>query len=210
MQPRLYIACCSRVVSPLQLKYQPKQMFMRKLFLFSVMAACLLCNNGCVKSVGNDGLVRSGCKLPHNTAPAALRGDWASGFNSMTQIVDAYDGHFEGYTWESAKVFNFTADGTGAEFYYMAKGEYFQSATKAIGTITFDEGATEENGSFVFYACRAHYKGWGTTSVDRDATDEELQNSLTHRYYYAMQGNWLRIDPSSPPDDYSSSFEKVD
>jgi hypothetical protein len=178
--------------------------------IFFWLAALLLCHTGCIKSVDNDGLVRSGCKLPHNAAPAGLRGGWASGFSSYTQIRDAYNGNILGYTWESAKYFSFTPDGTGAEFYYMAKGQYAQTATKAVGTIKFDEGSTEESGSFTFHACQARYKSWGTPSIDRMATDEELQNNLSGNYYYEMQGQWLRIEPKGPVTDFSSSFQRVD
>ena len=55
--------------------------------------------------------------------------------------------------------------------------QYSQTATKAPGTISFDAGSTEEEGSFTFNACRAHYKGWGTTIVDRDASRKEVQNN---------------------------------
>lgn len=182
-------------------------MFMRRLFLFSLMAALFSLVGSCKKDGGLNG---GSCDLPHNAAPAALRGGWANGFINSTQIVDAYNGNILGYGWASAKYFSFTSNGEGAEFYYMAKAEYSQSATYAKGTIAFDECSTEESGSFVFHACKAHYKGWGSVSIDRDATDEELQNNLTGRYYYEMQGNWLRINPGGPVNGYSSSFEKMD
>jgi len=182
---------------------------MRKLFLFFVTATLLFCHSGCVKSVDNDGLSRSGCHQPHNAAPAELRGGWASGFSSYTQIVDAYNGNILGYTWESAKYFSFTADGTGAEFYYMAKGQYSQVATKAVGTVEFDPGSTAQSGSFTFYACQARYKSWGNPSVDRKATDEELHNNLTRKFYYVVDGEWLRIEPDSAPNQYTSSFQKL-
>lgn len=176
---------------------------MKKLFLFSALA--LLAFSSCEK----DDLAGGACDLPHNAAPAALKGGWASGFNNMTQVLDAYSGHFEGYTWESAKYFSFTNNGKGAEFYYMAKGQYAQTSTHAAGTIEFDDGSDAESGSFVFHACKAHYRGWGSNAVDRDATDDELQNNLTRRYYYVMDGNWLRIEPGSEPNEYTSSFKKV-
>lgn len=172
------------------------------------IALVLLCTNGCVKSVDDDGFTRSTCHQPHNAAPAELQGNWASGFSSYTQIRDAYNGNILGYTWESAKYFSFTADGS-AEFYYMAKGQYSQVATKAIGAIQFNEGATAQSGSFTFYACQARFKSWGGTSFDRKASDEELHN-LTRTYYYVNEGTWLRIEPDSEPNAYSSSFQKID
>jgi hypothetical protein len=178
---------------------------MKKAFLFALLSVLLF--SSCTKDGGLNG---GSCNLPHNEAPAALRGGWANGFTNHTQIIDVYSGKWEGNTWQSAKYFSFTNNGKGAEFYYFAKGEYFQAATYAKGTIEFDEGSTEESGSFIFHACKAHYKGWGSSVVDRDATDEELQNSLTHRYYYDRQGEWLRIDPSAPPTEYTSSFRKID
>ena len=178
---------------------------MKKIFFLSLTA--LIMFSSCEKDDvlgGNDS-----CDLPHTAAPAGLRGGWANGFTNFTQIVDAYNGDILGHTWSSAKYFKFTADGRDAEFYYMAQSQYSQSATKAVGTIAFDAGSTEESGSFTFYACKAHYKGWGSTMVDRDATEEELQNNLTARYYYEMQGEWLRIQPGGPVNDYSSSFRIV-
>jgi len=210
MRYRLYNTPARVVVSFPTIKNQPKLLFMRKLFLFSLLAMLHVAVSSCEKLSVNGDMGSGSCDLPHTTAPAVLNGGWANGFTNSTQIIDAYNGNILGYTWSSAKYFSFTQDGKGAEFYYMAKGEYFQSATYAKGTIEFDEGATEQSGSFTFHACKAHYKGWGTSVVDRDATDEELHNSLTHRYYYEMQGNVLRIDPAGPVNDYSSSFNRVD
>lgn len=108
------------------------------------------------------------------------------------------------------QVFKITADGKNAEFYYMVQTEDLQSATKAIGTVTFDEGSTATEDSFVFYAGQAHYNGWGTSTVNRDATASELSNNLTGRYSYEMDGQLLRIPPGeSPVDQYASSFEQI-
>jgi hypothetical protein len=178
---------------------------MRKMFLFSLLAALLLSSSGCKKTIGG-----GSCNLPHNAAPAELQGGWVNGFNNFTQIRDAYNGDVLGHTWSSAKYFKFTSNGKGAEFYYLTKGLYSQSGTHVKGTIEFDEGSTAESGSFTFYACKAHYKGYGTSVVDRDATDDELQNNLTGRYYYEVQGDWLRINPGGPVTEYSSSFRRVD
>lgn len=179
---------------------------MRKLFLFSVMAVLLFVAGSCEK----EDMVGGSCELPHNAAPAELQGGWANGFTNHTQIIDVYNGQWLGNTWQSAKYFKFTSNGNDAEFYYMAQGQYSKSATYAKGSIEFSEGSTAESGSFTFHACKAHYKGWGSVSVDRDATDDELQNHLSGTYYYEMQGQWLRINPGSPVNEYSSSFEKID
>lgn len=178
---------------------------MRTMLIFLLLAALLTTNTGCDKTLGG-----GSCNLPHNKAPAALQGGWVNGFTNFTQIRDAYNGDVLGHTWSSAKYFKFTPDGRGAEFYYLAKGQYTQSGTYVNGTIAFDEGSTAESGSFVFYACKAHYKGYSTGVVDRDATDEELQNNLTGRYYYEMQGNWRRINPGGPVTEYFSSFRAAD
>ncbi|TKK65976.1 hypothetical protein FC093_18405 [Ilyomonas limi] len=147
---------------------------------------------------------------PATPPPTGLQGTWASGFASMLELYDVYTGKVVGPAWKSGKVFSFTADGKNAEFYYTMETQYMQSATKAIGTIAFDEGSTATEGSFVFYAAWAHYNGWGTTTVNRDATEEELSNNLTGRYAYKMDGQWLRISPGEPPaDPYASSFEPI-
>jgi hypothetical protein len=177
---------------------------MKQAFLFALLSVLLF--GSCKK----DGSLGGSCDLPHNAAPAGLKGGWANGFTNHTQLINVYNGKWEGNTWQSAKYFSFTNNGKGAEFYYFAQGQYFQAATYAKGTIEFNEGSTAESGSFTFHACKAHYKGWGTSVVDRDATDEELHNNLTGTYYYEMQGEWLRIQPGGPVDEYSSSFRKID
>lgn len=181
---------------------------MTKPFSICLLAILLLFATSCEKEGKEQG---EACNsLPHNAAPAELVGGYASGFSSFSQLVDIYTGKVTGPSWQSGKFFRFTQNGQGAEFYYTAQSQYSYVATKASGTIAFDEGSDANSGSFVFHACSGHYRGWGSLTVDRDATAEELQNSLTHRYYYRMEGNWLRIDPSGEPDAYSSSFERVD
>lgn len=146
---------------------------------------------------------------PATAAPEGLTGNWASGFSSMLQLYDVYTGKLVGPSWQSGKCFKITADGKNAEFYYTAQTQFAQVATKAVGTIAFDGGSTSTEGSFMFYAGWAHYNGWGTTTVDRDASKDELSNNLTGRYYYRMDGQWLRISPGSPVDEFSSSFEQI-
>jgi hypothetical protein len=186
-----------------------KTKFMRKLFLYSVLIVVLLGHSGCVKSVGMDGLVRSGCKLPHNAAPAELQGGWGHNVSSYNQLSNAYFGDIAACPWPSAMYFSFTDDGTGVEFYQMTNSQAAQSALKAIGTIEFDEGATAQSGSFTFHACCAHVKSWGTSVVDRNATDEEVQN-VSGTYYYKMQGEWLRIQSGGPMNDQTSSFQEIE
>jgi hypothetical protein len=147
---------------------------------------------------------------PATPPPAGLQGNWASGFANMIELHDVYTGEIIGPGWQSGKVFTFTADGKNAEFYYTAETELMQSATRAVGTIAFDEGSTAEEGSFTFYAGWAHYNGWGTTRVNRDATKAELANQLTGRYSYRMEGDWLRLQPGEPPVSPSaSSFQPI-
>lgn len=147
--------------------------------------------------------------LPSTPAPQGLSGNWANGFASLLQLYNVYTGKLVGSAWQSGKAFKITADGKNAEFYYTVETQYTQAATKAVGNIAFDDGSTATEGSFVFYAGWAHYNGWGTTSVNRDATADELSNNLTRRYYYKMEGEWLRIQPDEPVNEYSSSFEQV-
>ncbi|MBY0537099.1 MAG: hypothetical protein K2P88_14710 [Chitinophagaceae bacterium] len=151
----------------------------------------------------------SDCGKPASAAPAGLVGNWASGYASMTQLVDVYNGKYVGNAWVSGKFFKITNNGKGAEFYYSAQSQYAQTATKATGSIFFEAGSTATEGSFIFSPCNAHYKGWGSIVVDRDATATELENNLTARYYYRLDGQWLRIQPNAPVNDYSSSFKLV-
>src|ERR671927_84910 len=150
----------------------------KNIFLAALLLAALFTGTGCKKEKPD-----SNFNTPATPAPQGLVGNWASGFQSMTQLIDVYTGEYVGNAWQSGKFFKITADGKGAEFYYTAQTEYLQSATKAVGTIAFDEGSTATEGSFMFYAGWAHYNGWGSTPVNRDATREELTNNLTGRYY---------------------------
>jgi hypothetical protein len=179
-----------------------------KKIIFTVMAiTTLLLSTGCEK---DENAAEGGdCNLPATAAPAGLAGNWANGFTSMTKLIDVYNGQWVGNTWQSGKFFKITGNGNNAEFYYMAQSQYSQTATKATGTIAFDAGSAASEGSFTFYPCWAHYKGWGNIVVDRDATPSELTNNLTVKYFYRMEGRWLRIQPNGPVNDYSSSFEIV-
>lgn len=183
---------------------------MKKFLSFSILMTALLLGTGCKKDKKNQVPPNESCNnLPHTAAPEGMAGNWASGYASFTEVVDVYDGHVVGNAWQSGKFFKITDDGRNAEFYYMAQSQYSQTATKATGTISFDEGSTAEEGSFTFNACWAHYKGWGSTIVDRDATEAELSNNLTKKYYYRVEGEWLRIEPNGPVNEFSSSFEMV-
>lgn len=179
---------------------------MKNIIPAAFLLVALATGVGCKKDNAHPGTTYDS---PSTPAPEGLTGNWSSGFISMTQLIDVYTGEYVGNAWQSGKFFKITADGKNAEFYYTAETQYFQSATKAVGTIAFDAGSTVTEGSFIFYAGWAHYNGWGSTLVNRDATDEELSNNLTARYYYKMEGQWLRIQPGEPANEYSSSFEQI-
>ncbi|RYF85405.1 MAG: hypothetical protein EON98_06680 [Chitinophagaceae bacterium] len=147
--------------------------------------------------------------LPKTYSPSKLAGEWVSGYTNFTQVIDAYNGRYLGNTWQSGKYFKITDDGRNSEFYFMAQSQYASSATKAVGTIRFDVGSTNEEGSFTFLALKAHYNGWGSVKVDRDATQDELKNNLTGKYYYRMENGWLRIEPGAEPGPYASSFKRL-
>jgi hypothetical protein len=148
--------------------------------------------------------------LPKTYSPSTLVGEWASGYTNFTEVIDAYNGRYLGNTWQSGKYFKFTDDGRNSEFYFMAKSQFASTATKAVGTVRFDVGSTAQSGAFTFLALKAHYKGWGSVSVDRDATESELKNNLTGKYYYRMEEGWLRIEPGKEPGPYASSFRKIE
>lgn len=182
---------------------------MKRVF-FALVIAVAVAGTGCEKDTADSGNPAASCNLPNTAVPAEMLGKWASGYNSSTQIVDTYNGQYLGNAWQSGKYFHFSADGKYAEFYYMASaGLTGSTATKAVGTVTFDE----QDGSFVFHACKAHYRGWqnGTLTVDRDATAHETANLLTRKYYYSFEttGNttWMQIrfEPAGTP----SSFRAV-
>jgi hypothetical protein len=178
---------------------------MKKLLLPGIMAVLLF--TSCGLAMGDQNMID--ITLPRTYSPAKLVGEWASGYTNFTQVIDAYDGRYLGNTWQSGKYFKITDDGRNSEFYFMAKSQYASSATKAVGTIRFDVGSTNESGSFTFLALKAHYKGWGSVKVDRDATETELKNNLTNKYYYRMEGGWLRIEPGAEPGPYASSFKRL-
>jgi hypothetical protein len=178
----------------------------KNIILATLLLVALATTVGCEKDSAKPS---SNFDSPSTPAPEGLAGNWSSGFASMTQLVDVYTGKLVGNAWLSGKFFKITQDGKNAEFYYTVETQYTQAATKAVGTIAFDEGSTSTEGSFTFYAGWAHYNGWGTTTVDRDATEEELSNNLTGKFHYRVEGQWLRIQPGGPVNDYSSSFEQI-
>jgi hypothetical protein len=184
---------------------------MKNILSIATALALVFLVSSCEKdnNPGNGGSNGSNCNNPHTAAPSGIAGNWANGFVSMTQILDAYTGKFLGNTWQSAKYFAITPDGRNAEFYFMAQSQFSKTATKATGSIAFDPGSNSTQGSFTFYACSARYRGWGSMTVDRDATQSELANNLTSKYFYRVEGQWLRIQPGGPVNDYSSSFRLV-
>jgi hypothetical protein len=178
---------------------------MKKIFFFTPFFILLL--SACSWTMNDPTTIDD--TLPSTDTPVNLVGEWANGYTSFTQVVDAYNGRYLGSTWQSGKYFKFTASGKASEFYFMAKSQYATSSTKAMGTIRFDIGSTSESGSFTFLALKGHYKGKGSINVDRDATENELKNSLTQKYFYRMEGGWLRIEPGAEPSNYTSSFRKI-
>jgi hypothetical protein len=151
------------------------------------------------------------CNLPSTATPAHLVGNWANGYNSSTNLVDAYSGAYVANAFQTGKYFHFDADGKYAEFYYLANaGTYSSSATRAIGTVEF-----LDDNSFIFHACKAHYKGWrnGALFLDRDATAEEVSGALTRKYYYTMVksgGTTYMQIAFTPAATTGTSFRKVD
>jgi hypothetical protein len=179
-----------------------------KKFLYSLLIVTVIANTACKKDK-NDGGVS--CDLPATSVPVEMTGNWANGYNSSTQLIDTYNGQYLGNAWQSGKFFHFTPDGKYAEFYYMANSGFTAStATRAIGTVTFDEN----EGSFIFHCCQAQYRGWqnGVLTVDRPATAAEVTNNLTQKFYYSFETTggttWMQIrfNPQGTP----TSFRSVD
>jgi hypothetical protein len=111
---------------------------MKHLFQSSIFVLCLLVAAISCKKDGSDNSGNVSCNLPSTPVPDGLAGNWASGYNSSTEIVDAYSGAYVGNAFQSGKYFHFDADGKYAEFYYMANaGTTASTATKAVGTVEF-------------------------------------------------------------------------
>lgn len=147
--------------------------------------------------------------LPKTYSPSGLVGEWAEGYTRFSQVVDAYNGRSAGNHWQSGSYFKITDDGRSSEYYMMVKSEFASTAVKAKGTIRFDVGSTNESGSFNFLALSANYKGWGSAQVDRAATENELKNSLSGRYYYRMEDGVLRIEAGAEPGVQAGIFRKL-
>lgn len=183
---------------------------MKKVFLLFIPFAAMLLN-ACTSAIAEQSEVDDmEIIAPTNNVPSELVGGWANGFTTFTQLIEVYTGRNVGSTWQSGKYFKFTSNGKNCEFYIMGKSQYSSFATQAAGTVQFDAGSFGDSGSFTFYAIKGHYKGWGATMVDRDATASELKNNLSGKYYYRKEGDWLRIQPRSEPNEYSSSFKKTE
>jgi hypothetical protein len=147
--------------------------------------------------------------LPRTYSPSELVGEWASDYTSLGEVIDAYEGRSIGNTWLSGRYFKITDDGRNSEYYFMTKSQYTSAATKAVGTVRFDVGSTSDSGSFTFLALKAHYKGWGSAQIDRDANETELKNNLTSKYYYRLEKGVLVIEAGNQPGAYSSAFKRL-
>jgi hypothetical protein len=151
------------------------------------------------------------CNLPSTATPAHLVGSWANGYNSSTNLYDVYTRNYVGNAFQTGKYFHFDADGKYAEFcYIMNAGTSLSGATRATGTVEF-----LDDNSFIFHACKAHYKGWrnGSLYIDRDATDQEVAERITGKYYYSMVtsgGTTYMQIKFDPKQEYGTSFRKVD
>ena len=150
----------------------------------------------CKKENNNAGAGNHSCGKRNTPAPAGLAGNWASGYASFAEVVDTFTGKHLGNAWSSGKFFKFTSKGKGAEFYYLVETQFSQAATKATGNITFDAGFTAEEGAFTLYTCWAHYNGRGTTTVNRDATESELENNLSIKFSTAWKVNGYALNPT--------------
>lgn len=63
----------------------------------AIAVAILFLGSGCEKNETLD--ANNSCNnLPHSAAPSGIAGRWASGFTSMTQIIDVYTGRWLGNT----------------------------------------------------------------------------------------------------------------
>jgi uncharacterized protein YdbL (DUF1318 family) len=147
--------------------------------------------------------------LPKTYSPTGLVGEWADGYANFFQVVEAFNGRSGGNNWQSGRYFKITEDGRNSEYYFMAKSEFASTAIRAKGTIRFDVGSTLESGSFNFLAISANYKGWGSAEVDRAATESELKNSLSGKYYYRMDDGKLWIEAGAEPGSHAGSFRKL-
>src|SRR4051795_2521569 len=107
-----------------------------KRYFFLIGVALLAALWSCKKDSGGMGGIS--CNLPSSSVSDEIAGDWASGYNSWTDIVDVYSGQVVGNNWQSGKAFHFPKDGKNAEFYITASsGLYMKIATRAIGTVEF-------------------------------------------------------------------------
>src|SRR4051812_47331741 len=156
----------------------------KNLILAALLLVVLFAGTSCKKE-NNPPVITN---TPATPPPSGFEtGTYANGFRNMIDLIDVYTGKVVGIGWTSGAAFTFPPDGKNAEFYYTAESQYMQAATKAVGTIAFDEGSTAEEGSFTFYARSGHFNGYGTTTVNRDATKEELTGQLTGKYYYRVE-----------------------
>ena len=125
--------------------------------------------------------------LPSTTVPADMVGNWASGFNSSTEIVDVYNGQHLWQCLAEWKIFSFQRRWKicWVLLHGQCRFNFQLLLPKLWGTVSFDE----QEGSFVFHACSGHYRGWqnGLFTVDRDATSAELSNNLTQKYFYSLK-----------------------
>jgi hypothetical protein len=183
---------------------------MKKVIYFFAVTVIMV-SASCRKKNDDNGANSNPCNLPTSTIPSDMVGEWVSGYTSFTEIRDAYDGRSLGTTWQSGKYMRLNANGKGMELYIMGGNMYAEYATKIEGTVTYnDEGILQ------FHACKAHYNAWsyGTKTVDRDATEAQLQNMTNNNRFYidwdeSGSTPWLQLYFVSDPQGSPTSFRKL-
>src|SRR3954470_9283659 len=110
----------------------------RNFILAALLLVVVIAGTSCKKD-HNDPIIPD---TPATPPPSGFEtGTYANGFRNMIDLVDVYTGKVVGPGWKSGAAYSFTADGNNADFYYTAGGQYMQAATKATGSIAFDEGS---------------------------------------------------------------------
>lgn len=144
--------------------------------------------------------------LPNTTTPSEMVGEWVNTYGSINETITAYKGTALRRNRPFSQQLKITPDGTNCELVLAATDDE-SGSTETAGTIRFDPGSSNSRGSFTFLALTGEFKDGGNND-EREATKEELRTSLTRKYQYRMDGNWLRIEPAGEPTDNSLSFRK--
>lgn len=147
--------------------------------------------------------------LPNSATPIEMVGNWADASAGKLEVLNTGSGANVDTARRVGKTFRITANGQNCETCLILKSEDSVCITKIAGTIRFEGESTNSRGAFRFLALKGNGNSQGCTNIDRVLSPQELKEFSNRKYYYRMDGEWLRVETDKEPDDNSIGLRKT-